>query len=66
LQTVSATVDGIPAVVQYSGGIQGEVAGLMQVNLQIPQGVRPGGYVPVTLKAGDASSASVVWIAVSN
>lgn len=66
VQMVSATVDGIPAVVQYSGGIQGEVAGLMQVNLQIPQGVRPGGYVPVTLTVGNASSASVVWIAVSN
>ncbi len=63
---VSVTVGGIPAIVQYKGGGPGEVAGLMQVNVQIPAGVQPGGYVPVVLTVGDASSTpGAVWIAVT-
>jgi hypothetical protein len=63
---VRVTVDGIPAAVQYAGSVQGQVAGLMQVNVRIPDGVQPGGYVPVVLQVGNTSSASdVVWIAVS-
>jgi trimeric autotransporter adhesin len=63
---VSATVGGIPAVVQYAGAAPGEVAGVMQVNVQIPQGVQPGGYVPVVLQVGDASTTvGAVWIAVA-
>ena len=62
---VAVTVDGLPAMVQYAGGVQG-VAGLMQVNVLIPDGVRPGGYVPVVLRVGDASTtAGAVWIGVS-
>jgi uncharacterized protein (TIGR03437 family) len=39
---------------------------LLQVNLQIPSGVPPGGYVPVVLQVGNASTApGAVWIAVS-
>jgi uncharacterized protein (TIGR03437 family) len=63
---VTVTVDGIPAVVQYKGGVFGIVAGLMQVNVQIPAGVKPGGYVPVVLQVGNASTVNgAVWIAVS-
>ena len=65
LLPVSVSVDGIPAVVQYSGGIQDQVAGLMQVNVQIPSGVKPGGYVPMTLSVGDVESSPAVWIAVA-
>lgn len=64
---VTITVGGIPAVVQYYGGVYGVVAGLMQVNVQIPAGVIPGGYVPVVLKVGTATTVNgAVWIAVSN
>ncbi len=63
---VSVTIGGIPATVQYRGGAPGLVAGLMQVNVQIPNGVQPGGYVPVIVQVGDASTVSgAVWIAVS-
>ncbi len=66
LLPVSVTVGGIPATVQYKGGAPGEVAGLMQVNVQVPSGVQPGGYVPVVLQVGDASTTpGAVWIAVS-
>jgi uncharacterized protein (TIGR03437 family) len=63
---VSVTVDGIPATVLYAGGAPGQVAGLMQLNVQIPNGVQTGGYVPVVLQVGDASTTpGAVWVAVS-
>ena len=64
-QSVIATVGGIPAVVTYAGGAPGEVAGVMQVNLQIPPGVTPGSAVPVTIQVGTVQSQSGVTIAVS-
>jgi uncharacterized protein (TIGR03437 family) len=62
---VRVTIGGIPATVQYEGGAPGLVAGVMQVNVQTPSGVPPGGYVPVVLQVGDRSSGPAVWIAVS-
>ena len=63
---VNVTVGGIAAPVQYAGGAPGQVAGLMQVNVQIPSGVPPGGYVPIVLQVGNSSTTQgVVWIAVS-
>jgi uncharacterized protein (TIGR03437 family) len=63
---VTVTVGGMPATVQYAGGVPGQIAGLMQINVQIPSGVQPGGYVPLILKVGEASTTpDAVWIAVS-
>jgi uncharacterized protein (TIGR03437 family) len=62
---LKATVGGIPATIQYAGSAPEQVAGLMQVNVQIPSGVQPGGYVPVVLQVGDSASSPAVWIAVS-
>jgi len=62
---LSVTIGGIKAD-QSAGGAPGQVAGLMLVNVQIPNGVQPGGYVPVVLQVGDASTTpGGVWIAVS-
>ena len=64
--TVSVTVGGMPATFQYAGGAPGRIAGLMQLNVQIPNGVQTGGYVPVVLQVGDASTTpGAVWVAVS-
>jgi uncharacterized protein (TIGR03437 family) len=62
---VNVTIGGVQAT--YStGGAPGQVSGVMQINVQIPTGVRPGGYVPVVLQVGDASTTpGAVWIAVS-
>jgi uncharacterized protein (TIGR03437 family) len=58
---------GTPAMVRYKGDVLGVVDGFMQLNLQIPPGVAPGGYVPVVLTVGNSSTVSgAVWIAVSN
>jgi uncharacterized protein (TIGR03437 family) len=53
---VTATVGQIPATVQYAGGVFGDVAGLMQVNVLIPAGVQPGGYVQVVLQVGTVTN----------
>jgi uncharacterized protein (TIGR03437 family) len=64
---VTATVGGVAATVQYAGGVYGVVAGLMQVNIQIPAGITAGGYVPVVLTVGNTSTAAgAVWIAVAS
>ena len=35
----------------------------MQVNIQIPDGVQPGGYVPIVVQVGDTSTTPrSVWI----
>jgi uncharacterized protein (TIGR03437 family) len=62
---VTVTVGGLTATVQYAGGVFGEVAGLMQINVLIPAGVQPGGYVPVVLQVGAAASNLGTWIAVT-
>ena len=52
--------------VQLHAQATGQVAGLMQVNVQIPNGIQLGGYVPVVLQVGDESTTpGAVWIAVS-
>lgn len=63
---VRVYIGGIPAAVVYAGAAPAEVAGLMQVVVQIPAGVAPGGYVPVVLQVGAASTVNgAAWIAVS-
>ncbi len=64
LQAVSATVGGLPAAVKYAGGVSGLVAGVIQVNVQIPAGVTPGNAVPVTLNVGGANSQITVTVAI--
>jgi uncharacterized protein (TIGR03437 family) len=66
MQPVSVTIGGVTAVVQYAGAAPGSLAGLMQVNALIPDGVSTGAAVPVMVTVGTASSQSGVTIAVSN
>jgi uncharacterized protein (TIGR03437 family) len=61
---VTVTVGGQNAFVQYAGGAPGEVAGLMQVNVQIPTGIATGNSVPVVVRVGSVSSPGGVTIAV--
>jgi uncharacterized protein (TIGR03437 family) len=66
LQPVTITIGGVNAPPVYAGTAPTEVEGLMQVVVQIPQGVTPGGYVPVDISVGAASSVhGAAWIAVS-
>jgi uncharacterized protein (TIGR03437 family) len=62
-QMVAATVSKTPAKVLYAGGAYGLVAGVMQVNIQLPASVPTGDAVPFTLNVGGATS-QVVTVAV--
>jgi uncharacterized protein (TIGR03437 family) len=60
---VTATIGGKAATVQYAGAAPGIVAGVTQVNLQVPSGLTPGPQ-PVVLQVGGISTQGNVTIAV--
>ena len=63
---VAVSIGGIPAAIQFAGQAPGQATGLMQVNTQIPNGLKPGGYVPVVLTVGGVSTVDgAVWVSVS-
>jgi uncharacterized protein (TIGR03437 family) len=63
---VAVTIGGIPAAIQFAGQAPGQATGLMHVNAQIPNGLKPGGYVPVVLTVGGVSTVDgAVWVSVS-
>jgi uncharacterized protein (TIGR03437 family) len=61
---VTATIGGKSATVQFAGGAPRIVAGVLQVNVQVPTGLTAGAN-DVVLKAGSSSSPSGVTIYVS-
>jgi uncharacterized protein (TIGR03437 family) len=64
-QPVTARIGGIPIpVVQYAGGSPGLVAGVLQVNIQIPQGVPTGGSIPILINVGGQNSQANVTLGI--
>jgi uncharacterized protein (TIGR03437 family) len=63
LLPVSALIDGISAEILYAGAAPGLVAGVLQVNARVPQGVLGSG-VPVVLAIGTGKSQPGVTMAV--
>jgi uncharacterized protein (TIGR03437 family) len=63
LKQVSVTIGGQRAEVLYSGSAPGLVAGVLQVNARVPDGIISGA-VPVVLTVGSASSPPGVTMAV--
>ena len=61
---VSVTIGGQPANVAYYGAAPGLTAGLLQLNVVVPQNI-PAGDAAVVLTVGSASSQSGVTIAVN-
>jgi uncharacterized protein (TIGR03437 family) len=61
---VSVTIGGSVATVSYSGAAPSQIAGLTQINAQIPAGATPGTKVPVIVQIGNWQSQSGVTIAV--
>ena len=59
----TVTIGGVAADVWFSGLTPGTV-GLYQVDASVPQGVQPGGAVPVVISIGGVQS-NTVTIAVS-
>jgi len=64
LPSVTATVGGLPAGVQFAGEAPGLVTGVFQINILIPANVPPGSAVPVTVTIGSISSPAGTTIAV--
>jgi uncharacterized protein (TIGR03437 family) len=64
--TVKVTIGSQTANVNFAGGAPGSVAGVIQVNAQIPSGITPGSAVPVTVQVGSSNSQPGVTIAVTN
>jgi len=63
LLPVSVTIGGISAEVLYAGAAPGEVAGVMQINAQIPAGLS-GTSLRVVMKIGSAQTQSGATIAI--
>ncbi|MBC8164312.1 MAG: SBBP repeat-containing protein [Bryobacteraceae bacterium] len=62
---VTVLIGGIPAVVEYAGSAPGLVAGVLQLNVRVPDLVAPGNSVPIVVFAGGfASPSSGVTVAV--
>jgi uncharacterized protein (TIGR03437 family) len=63
---VKVTIGGQTANVNFAGGAPGAVAGVLQVNAQIPSGISVGAAVPVVVQVGTSNSQPGVTIAVTN
>jgi uncharacterized protein (TIGR03437 family) len=61
IQRVTALVGGESATVQYAGGVSGLVAGVFQINVQVPASVTPSAAVPVQVQVGDSLSNTVTF-----
>lgn len=63
VEPVSVTIGGTPAMVEYSGSAPGMVAGVMQVNARIPNGISSG-LAEVVVTVGHYSSQPGVFVSV--
>jgi uncharacterized protein (TIGR03437 family) len=61
---VTVTIGGVNARVAYAGGVPGAVAGLTQINAEVPAGVAAGPSVPVVVRVGEVASSTGVTIGV--
>jgi uncharacterized protein (TIGR03437 family) len=59
----SVLIDGQPATITFYGEVPGVVAGMMQVNAIVPQNVRTGPNVPVSITLGTNYSQAGVTLA---
>ena len=60
----TVTIGGLPATVAYAGAAPGAIAGLTQINAQIPAGVKAGLSVPVVVQIGNWQSQAALTITV--
>jgi len=60
---VAVSIDGAPALVLYAGAAPDLVAGVLQVNVFVPENISPGA-VPLVLQVGSAASQSGITLSV--
>jgi uncharacterized protein (TIGR03437 family) len=61
---VAVSIGGVAAAVSYSGAAPSQIAGLTQINAQVPAGATPGTKVPVVVTIGTWQSQPGVTMAV--
>jgi uncharacterized protein (TIGR03437 family) len=61
---VSATIGGMPAAVLYAGAAPALIAGLTQINIQVPQGLPSNPYSSIMLSIGEASTPPGVTVSI--
>ncbi len=66
LLPIGVAIGGKYATVTYAGGAPGLVAGVAQINVQVPAGVPMGPAVPLTVQLGGVTSQPGVTIALGN
>jgi uncharacterized protein (TIGR03437 family) len=59
---VSATIGGMPAPVVYAGSAPSLVAGLTQINVQVPQGLPSNSSTPIMLSIGSGTAPAGVTV----
>ena len=64
LLAVKAWVGGIEAPVHYAGAAPSLVAGVIQINVQVPLSIKPGNAVPIKISIGDLPSPPELTVAV--
>ena len=63
-QTPTVTIGGVGAVVKYAGAAPGSLAGLTQINVEVPAATAPGLSLPVIVKVGSFASTGAATVAV--
>ena len=63
-QPVTATIGGVNATVIYAGGVPGFVAGVLELDVQIPSGIAANGAIPVVITIGGQTTQANVTLAV--
>ncbi|MBV9503375.1 MAG: hypothetical protein JO323_00050 [Acidobacteriia bacterium] len=61
---VTVTIGGQPAQVSYAGGAPGQVAGIVEITVQVPSNIQPGNAAPVTLQIGSVTAPAGVTVAI--
>ena len=61
---VTATIGGIPAAVIYAGAAPGLVAGVVQINVRVPDGLSANSAAPISLSMGSFSTAPDVTVSI--
>jgi trimeric autotransporter adhesin len=62
---VTATIDGVPAQVLYAGAAPGLLAGVVQINVQVPGGVKPNLAAPISLRIGSFTTQPGVTVSIN-
>ena len=61
---VTAAIDGVPAAVLYAGAAPGLIAGIVQINVRVPEGLSANPAAPIVLRMGSFTTQAGVTVSV--